>query len=212
MAKKKATGRHKATTEVQLKAVENGFRLMEAPKYSKDRLITPLGMEEINRLNLRGVSPYKIADVIGVNPDTIYYHLKHSIPSLRKKIRLDVEDNLALADEMIRTAWDGFAKSQGEETSEQLEETLLDTDNPDKLQLSKRVLKTLQRDGNTNWLGVIQWCMDHKAKIGGMYQQDRTNDKDLRVAGKTPEEVQEELTDRIMKRLAERGGVNVEEN
>ena len=65
----------------------------------------------------------------------------------------------------------------------------------------------ISRTGEVAWIQVVQWCLNFRAKIHAHYAPVRHKADmggELRVAGKTPTQVDEEMLKRLFEKIAER--------
>ena len=178
-------------------------------KPGKDKnLIGPAELILIAELHLQHVSQETIAAKVGVSPTTIKHHLDTTIkPLWQYGIERLAEHELCRIDLVERIAWERFhaASESGDETVS-LKDALTKEAMPDGQQIEH--LKTVERattrsnkaTGALGWMGIVQWCISERSRIKGHYAANRLNIEhggDIRVAGKTREDIDQELAERI---------------
>lgn len=170
------------------------------------RPITPEVLLKIGKMWLKGRNNCEIAREIGVDEKTIRYHLQANIrPLWQENMRSRLAEDLAKVSLLEATAWERFDSSAPSETHEQVEKALLEGGS--KPRIVKQATRTVTKTGEAAWLQIIQWCLDFRARIHAHYAPTRTRidvGSELRVAGKTPSEVDQEMLKRLMEQIAER--------
>jgi hypothetical protein len=155
---------------------------------------------------LRGVSERKIAEAVGFARATVRYHLDRTIfPQWRDTMRSRLAEDLAKVALIERTAWERFDNAGPEETRETVEKALLEGGR--KPRLVKQVVSKVTRTGEIAWMQVIQWCLEFRARVHAHYaprQRRVATEGELRVAGKTPSEVDQEMLKRLEEKVEER--------
>lgn len=120
---------------------------------------------KVSKLYRRGWNQYDIAAELEVTQSTISVDLK----ALRQQWQEKADTNfaakqfetLAKIDHMEFVAWEDYEASKAERT-----ETQTSTDGTRKAARQKKV----QRDGNVEYLRVVQWCIEQRCKILGIYE------------------------------------------
>ena len=159
---------------------------------------------------VRGETQTDIARMFGVDRSVIARHLDRNIvPLIRQSQAIDTRKQLARVEYLYKIAWELFAQSQKPE--ERITEEYLMTKaaehGQDTEKLAKRVTTTLHRVGDSTWLDLVKWCLDFFAKCGGMYTTQYAGDQkdaELRVAGISPDQLDQMNMERIAKRVKER--------
>lgn len=161
--------------------------------------VAPDQMERIGVLWLQQWSVPRISAVLGVTDATVRYHLENSIlPVWQNAMLRNVEIELARVDLIERIAWEQFESSQGTETTESVKTRLAKEDSLDGELIERAVTKTKRLTGQPAWIAVVQWCVDWRSKIAGYYAAKGIDvSGTIRVAGKSREEIEEELQRRI---------------
>jgi hypothetical protein len=175
-------------------------RRVGRPKRS-DRVIGPAELVVIARMYLSNTPIAKIAESFGVHHSAIHHHLDHTLrPLWNLSVMHAVEVELAKIDELERIAWIKLEESFVPETTETVKEALSEGGaNPE---LVKRVVKRVNRI-STAWAEVIMACIAERSRLKGFYAADRfkincgDHGGSIRVAGKTREDLDQILRDRV---------------
>jgi len=172
-----------------------------------ERLIGDSELVVIARMKLRHVPYTEIAKAIGVSVATIKHHYEHTIrPSFRHALARTAEEEMARIDEIERIAWDRFDASLNPATKETIKTEMIEglkgnaKAKAAKLGTVERSLTKISSNGDTCWLHVIQWCVEERCKIKGHYASQRLqihHGGEIRVAGKSREDLDRELYERI---------------
>jgi|TARA_R110000824_G_scaffold41446_6_gene123361 predicted transcriptional regulator len=189
-------------TEIPSWEVQIPKRKRGRPK-STERVVTPEVLEKIGRLWCRGWTYRAIAAEIGVVQSTVIHHMNTTIkPQWKSDLNSDMQNELAKLAEVERVAWACFEASRGDETKEIVKDRLVEeTGN---LELAERVTSKLKREGSAAWMGVIQWCLDFRAKLMGSYAPTKVEVEGLRVAGSDASEIDKKMMGRLAELMAER--------
>ena len=182
--------------------VEKPKRKRGRPK-AKNKVVTPEVLEKIGRLWVRGWTWRAIAAEVGVSSTTVGHHITATIkPQWRKELNSDLHSELAKLAEMERVAWACFEASRGDETKEIVKDRLIEeTGN---LELAERITSKLKREGSAAWMGVIQWCLDFRAKMQGSYAPTKVEVEGFRVAGSGASDIDQRMMGRLAELMAER--------
>lgn len=174
------------------------------------RVIGNAELEKIAELRLRGQSLSAIGKVLGVDGEAIRHHLKATIePAWRQSSKADASIEIAKINHLEKTAWERWSRSLQPET---LRDVRRELESPDgaNLYVVKKVLRKMTRHkvGETCWLQVIQWCIETRCKILGMFANKPIDvnlkmSGELRVAGMTPAEIDGAMAQRLAERVAE---------
>lgn len=175
--------------------------------HSAQRVIGPAELVIIARMKLKHVPVPEIAELFGCDEKTIRHHYEHNIrPSFRHTLMRTAEEELARIDEIERIAWVRFDKSLEPETKETIKQGLVKglkgttKVRATKLEAVERVVTTITKNGETSWIAVIQWCVEERCKIKGHYAAQRlqiNHGGEIRVAGKSRDDIDRELQERI---------------
>ena len=170
---------------------------------ANNKVVTPEVMEKIGRLWVRGWTYRAIAAEVGVSATTVGHHITATIkPQWKEELNSDMHSELAKLAEVERVAWACFEASRGDETKEIVKERLIEeTGN---LDLAERITSKLKREGSAAWMGVIQWCLDFRAKLQGSYAPTKVEVEGFRVAGAGAEAVDRRMMERLSELMAER--------
>tara|TARA_B100000949_G_C14014860_1_gene338833 strand:- start:27 stop:422 length:396 start_codon:yes stop_codon:yes gene_type:complete len=116
--------------------------------------------------------------------------------------RLEVE--IAKIDHIERIAWQKFHESEHPQTKRQVKKALVD-DGGANLEVVEKVMTKIKRTGEPVWLNLVQWCIDARARYLS-YEPPRTIkvQNEYRVAGKSPDQVNEEMMRRLLERVEQR--------
>ena len=167
----------------------------------------PIGPDEIERIAdlwLCGRSLRRIAEEFGVDPKTISHHLeKHIRPVWRSRMGDRLCEEIAKIDHVERIAWQKFHESESPQTRDRVKSAL--SEGGADLEVVEQVFTSVKRTGEPVWLNIVQWCIDARARFLD-YEAPRTIkvQNEYRVAGKSPDKVNEEMMRRLLERIAER--------
>ncbi len=174
------------------------------PKAS-EKAVTPAVLETIAAMFARGETLRIIADAVGIHFTTVQHHLKTTVqPLWREGMVVEAHVEMARVGELERTAWRKF-ESCAPITREQLRHEC-DAAGV-KGRLVERIETKISREGDPSWLHVVQWCLDHKAKVGGLYAAAKfqiDHGGEIRVAGMSPTELDEQALAMILAKIKER--------
>ncbi len=174
------------------------------PKAS-EKPVTPEVLETIAAMYSRGDSLRTIADAVAIAFQTVAYHLKTTIqPLWREGMVVEAHVEMARVAELERTAWRKFESCEPI-TREQLRHECAGKGMPEAL--VERIVTRTSREGDPSWLHVVQWCIDHKAKVGGLYAAAKfqiDHGGEIRVAGMSPTELDEQALAMILAKIKER--------
>ncbi len=168
-----------------------------------ERAIGPAELAIIAQRHLQHRPIVEIAEELGVVPGTIRHHLEHSIkPSFRHSLMRMAEEEMARIDMVEKIAWERFAASMEPQTKRTIKHGLLDglKGKPGKIGIVERAMTKIKTNGDIGWINVIQWCVEERCKIKGHYASQRlhiNHGGDVRVAGKSREDIDLELQQRI---------------
>lgn len=175
-----------------------------------ERVVTPEILQKMSRLFLQGRTRLEIAVEIDVAEGTVSHHLDATIkPLWRNSIQWDAAIEVARADEIIRLAFEGYHRSVRDKLEEREKQRARKAakGNEAMEQIVEKALVKSARDGDKGWLELVLAAMDFKAKVKGGYAPKRLNvklDGELRVAGMTPEQVEQQMLGRIAELITER--------
>ena len=179
------------------------------------RRVTPAVLDRFSDLWLQGTSVAQIARTTGFNRKTVTHHIEHTITPLWQReqvVKLEVQ--LARVEHLYYIAWTMFEKSTEPLTRQTVKDVLFE--NGVASGVIKRVTTTVFRTGEVSWLKTITWCLDHVAKISGLYVQGRArahaepsrpgrqDDYEMRVAGQSPAEFDQETLKMILQEMEKR--------
>lgn len=181
-------------------------------KVGRPRRLGPTALDEIGKLWLQGYSNIWIGEQYGVDESTIRHHLTNTIkPVLFEQCSQQVDVELLKIDLMERVAWERFEseepgeiREKGIRGSTQRIRDLLEKHGVSE-QLIERV--TIRRIGSSAWLNVVQWCIEQRCKIRGYYAAERHDfniNLGIRAAGKSPDELDHEMLEKLALMLAKK--------
>ncbi len=162
---------------------------------------------DIGRRWLRAEPASSIAKIYQVAPKTIYRLVNERLrPLWREMANRPKEALMAEIQEIRRVSWKGYQDTFLGLTEESCEEVLAAATKGGKvsLGLAKRVTRKLPNNTATAWLAVIQWCADFEAKIHGHYAPAKSHltiEGNFRVAGASPDSVNQEMGKQLIERL-----------
>ena len=168
--------------------------------------MTPLMLERIEQCLLEGMSQRATAKKCAISESAVRYHLENTLrPRWHAAAVSTFHADLAKVAMMERVAWERFHSRDPGETRKAIEKALVGK--VGKLRVVKEAVRTVSRTGSTAWLEVVQWCIDFRARVFGYQaaQEHRVQvGGTIRVAGKTPAELDEEMLQRLVEKLKER--------
>ncbi|HEV3345412.1 MAG TPA: hypothetical protein VG125_33850 [Pirellulales bacterium] len=170
-----------------------------------------------------GKSSRVIGQLIGVSDSTVDHHLEQTIkPTWRKGLGADSKTEEQRADLLIELLFEGYERSlrdKGEERQKQVQRRKPGEDATAKKlkkaargnerleQLVEKTVTRAARDGDKGWLDSVLAVMDFKAKLAGLYAPSRHSlhvETELRVAGLTPAQLDEQMLKRAADLIVER--------
>ena len=175
------------------------------------RRVTPAVWEIFSELYLKGKSVSEVARATGFNRKTVDHHLKQTIMPLWQSAQIvELGIELAKVDLLERVAWEMFSKST-EPLERQRVKDVLRKNEVDSTVI-EQVTTTVNRVGEVKWLKIIMWCLDFRAKVGGLYAEGNSRASgagprpkdEMRCAGMSPEDVDEKMLTRILEGVERR--------
>jgi hypothetical protein len=123
-------------------------------------------LERIATLYLKGKRQVDIAAELGIAQSQVSYDLKEIHARWRKSALVDINEvkqrELARIDELERTYWDAWNRSMGE--------TVKTTTSKSDKDGGKASITKEQQVGNPAYLSGVQWCIEQRCKIFGIYE------------------------------------------
>ena len=169
------------------------------------RPVTPRVIEGFADMWLSGRTLRQIAAEFGVTRNTVAHHLDRSVrPLWRRRMEDRLSEEIARIDYVERIAWQKFHESEKPQTKRQVKKALVD-DGGANLEVVEKVMTKIKRTGEPVWLNLVQWCIDARARYLS-YEPPRTikAQNEYRVAGKSPDQVNEEMMRRLLERVEQR--------
>ena len=127
---------------------------------------------EIARRYLHGMSQMEIADELGLSQSQISRDLKVLHERWMKSSLVDLNEakarELARIDNLEREYWDAWRDSRGERLETNTKQIAGGAN--DRKEVS---IKKVKLEGNPDFLTGIQWCIEMRCKILGIYQPGR---------------------------------------
>jgi hypothetical protein len=149
--------------------------IVAAPKRS--RFQRELDLTRIARMHLEGMSQYEIAAELGLSQPAICRDLAEVNRRWRESSLTDLGEakarELAKIDNMEQTAWKAWDESREESVRRRMEDSALRGK-------SSSITKET-RVGNPAFLSTVQWCIEQRCKILGIYEAAK-NSLDWRSA------------------------------
>ena len=171
-----------------------------------NRPVSPAKLSKIGGLWLTGHSYTEIGELIGVSRQAVSYHVDKTLkPMWKAGVQRTLGEELAKIRVLEQTGWRQFRSKEPVETHEELRHALSEGGVEGKL--VERVTKTVRRCNQKAWLEVVQWCIEQRCKILGYYGSDEVKHEhggELRVAGMTASQVNEDMLKRVTKIVKER--------
>lgn len=182
-----------------------------------EAVCTPAVIDQIRSLYVRGKGVRVIAQLIGATPNAVQHQLTHTVkPMIRAEAVMDTGLQLARAEEIISICFEGFdrslrpaSKSREKYNVEKIKAKIKKTA-PKALKVGKlleRTLETIERDGDKGWLELVLHAMDYITRVKGGYApaQLRVHQQsEMRIAGLSPEQLDECMLRRLEQLRAER--------
>lgn len=167
---------------------------------------------EIARRYLRGETREALAKAYNVDHGEMQHFLDTAIkPVMRDKLAEGIWIEYERVEELFRTAWEQFIASLEPATVEEVTEVLAEegvdvasaTTPRDRrmFQAVKRVVRKYSSRANAQWLDTIKWCIEWKSKH--FYRTDSEDGSEFRVAGLSPQQVNQEMLRRLNRDLSE---------
>ncbi len=205
MSKEKPAARKPAQKADKRPAKKPAKRRPGRPKRSEP-VVTPAMILGIAEYWLKGWGTIRIGQEYGIDPTTVRHHLDKTVrPQWHEEMRSRLAEDMAKVDLVERTAWERFHAAEPGETREVVEKALLEGGS--KPQIIKQVKSAVTKTGEVAWIQVIQWCLDFRARIHAHYAPTRHKvdlGSELRVAGLTPDQVDQAMLKRLMETIEER--------
>jgi predicted transcriptional regulator len=170
--------------------------------------VPPEMYDQVRRLFFRGRSVRGIATLLGLHYDS----LRHFVATvLRPEIQAAGIRKSAEILEEIRElrefAWQQLERVDvllRDETEKTVEGTAREggRSKPTAKRIAaevERIISTYPNTSGSRWATVVQWCLEHEARLLGHYRQPIMEaPTEFRVAGKTPDQVNREMVERIL--------------
>jgi len=171
-----------------------------------ERPLPPEALLEVSELWLKGWPITRIAERFGVHHSTIQHHLNNTIrPQWLEQMSANKSIELAKISLVERTAWERFEAAEPGEVREVIEKGLLEGGS--RPRIVKEAVAKVTRTGAAAWLQIVQWCVEQRLRIHGLYAPSRhylQTESELRVAGRSPSEVDAMMVERLMAQVVER--------
>ena len=177
-----------------------------------DRAITPAVLGQIGDMFLAGWKTSQIAVKVGVDWSTVDYHLKSTIqPIWEKNLVHKASIELAKIDRMEHIAWKKLIEDLPFEERVTVTESLLEGGGD--LQLVKRIRSTNPRRGSTEWMKIIQWCIQARWKlldycVGS--PKVKADDEGFRIAGRSTEQLDKDMVQLLLEKIDEQRKLQAE--
>lgn len=131
---------------------------------SRDQTRITARRADVSRLYRRGMSQPEIARQLDVAQSTISYDLKALRKDWLEKAGTEFSaakaEQLAKIDHLELVAWQDYEASKSERTETQTSASG---------ERKQARIKKVQRDGNVEYLRIVQWCISERCKILGLY-------------------------------------------
>jgi len=208
MAKKKPAKRKPAkkavTRSAKPTAKKTAKRSPGRPKPG-ERVVTEAILMQIAEKHLQNMGPSAIGKALGIDESTVRHHLKQTImPRWQEDMRSKLHEDLAKVSLIEKVAWERFHNAKPGETVEHVEKAL---SKKGRMRIVKQATRAVTRTGEAAWIQVIQWCVDFRARIHAHYAPTRHKvdlGSELRVAGMTPDQVDQAMLKRLMQSIEDR--------
>jgi len=163
-------------------------------------------LAKIASMYLKCESKLSIARETGLDYKTVTKHLEERVkPAWKKEQIVSSTEDLARVSMVERLAWRKFKESCSPQAKKVIKQALLEDGN--KLQIVEKIMSETKVTGEAQWVDIIKWCIEFRAKIGGYYaasKVDITHGGELRIAGMTPTEVDQEMLARLVEAVEKR--------
>jgi len=168
-----------------------------------EELATPEKLEEIARRYLQGESYVSIGKAVGLRWEIVRHHLEKNIrPRWREHPPAMLEEELQKLRVLEQVAWAKFKESEKPTSIQKMKEEIR----------PKHTVNTLEkiigtRTGEATWLHVVEWCMEHRAKLLGLFAEAKVRirlEDTYRVAGQSAAEMDAAMMKRLEERIEER--------
>lgn len=160
------------------------------PSHKRSKIQRERDLVEIARRYLRGESQRKIALALGVTRQQIQYDLREIRARWREQAVVDFEqaiiEQLARIDQLEREYWEQYELSKAGKAKKiitvsgkrpkQLKQPKQEDDSSDNQKGIERVTQTSiteETPGDPRYLQGVQWCIQERARLLGLYAPDR---------------------------------------
>lgn len=176
---------------------------------AKSPVVTADVLEGISVLWLQGVSLAKIGKQFGLDPSTVRHHVNVTIrPTWQEGMCSRLAEDLARVALLEKIAWQKFNACEPCESIEQVERALAKgKGGRSRMKITRQATRSVRRFGEAGWLEIVKWAVEFRARVFGHYAPTRTHlsvDGEMRVAGKSPAEVDSEMVGRLLQQIQER--------
>lgn len=176
-----------------------------------ERAMTPAMLAKVSAMWLEGVALNRIAQVVKVSEGTVRGYIRdHIRPAWERDLQHDRAMLLAKVAHMEEIAWERFHSKAPAESIRSIKRELVDATEDaiavEKVCKSEKTRRNIFRPGQVAWLQVVQWCLEYRAKLDGMFAPQRheiNGSAELRVAGPRGQ-VDEEMVKRWKQAVQER--------
>lgn len=173
--------------------------------------IPPETYAEIRRCYLQGETMIRMAERMGLCYTTLWNYVATVLKPELAAAGVRHCGELLAEIQMLRSfAWDQLRKCDQGLTQISEEEAFTaaaKSGKPKKTAqaiagLVKRITRRFPNNSAKNWATIIEWCIEQEANIGGYYKQPMGVIADFRVAGRTADEINNEMLAKLQTKLA----------
>ena len=210
-APKKAS--RKVSRKPSRKPSRKAARKKRPPGRPKEPAITPANVRRMRILWIEGWTGSKLAEEFGISRNTVHHYLS----GIRKESREEDSDLVEHEVERIRYlmafAWGKIREQDGGETHTTIKDKII-SDAGEEAAFADRIVKKIRHDRQTNWVGVVEWCIEQVCKLKGHYltQNEAEANQEFRVAGYTRDEINKKAAIRFAEVVAEVRAERIEKN
>lgn len=175
-----------------------------------ERVVTPEVLETIAKLYLRGKTLRQIGAEVGISFQSVAYHIESSIrPQLRENRQRSVGEFRGELRQVFQTAWEQYEKSVNEPIEITSERKGLS--NPDgtssgakNLTILEKTTRRTQPRGDVQCLKLAKDCLELEQRVLRFPEEQ---DIGLRYAGADPEQISDEMVERLCQAIVKRRGI-----
>jgi hypothetical protein len=165
--------------------------------------LTEEQLDRVEAMWLRGHSLRAIGAVVGCHHATVREAItRRIVPRWEALTRSGLPCDLARVSLLEERAWQAFDRSTKPQVEVAVEYGAKET-TPDLVPVRRKVVRR-KRTGEKQWMDVITWCIEFRARVFGYVRQaEASHGEEVRVAGLSPGLANEKMMERLSVKLEE---------